>query len=181
MADTSQSRLRLTFTVTGIVALLSASCNSSTWSDPFASPPVGQKFIVPASSPSDQTVKADANGVIEARAAFIKLSARNGASLPFKSITLISSRGSREIYTSEKIEQNNASANCKSIEQDYADFFRVYPGMSVICGVEFTKALSAASGVVFTSSDGQELEFTSWGTQWSEMSDYRVTVQSFSL
>jgi hypothetical protein len=181
MADTSQSRLRLTFTVMGMVALLSASCNSSTWSDPFASPPVGQKFFVPASSPSDQTIKADSNGNIEPRATFIKLSDRNGASLPFKSITLISSQGSREIYTSEKIQQNNTSANCKSIEQDYADFFRVYPGMSVICGVEFTKALSAASGVVFTSSDGKELEFTSWGTQWSEMSDYRVTVQSFSL
>lgn len=181
MAHKRQIRLGITFTVMGIVALLSASCNSSTWSDPFASPPVGQKFFVSASSPSNQNVNADSNGVIEARATFIKLSDRNGASLPFKSITLISSQGSREIYTSEKIEQNNTSANCKSIERDYVDFFRVYPGVSVVCGVEFTKAISEASGVVFTTSDGKDLEFTSWGIQWSEMSDYRVTVQSFSL
>lgn len=181
MAHTRQIRLRIMFTVMGMVALLSASCNSSTWSDPFASPPVGQKFFVPASSPSDQTIKADSNSTIEARATFIKLSDRNGASLPFKSITLISSQGSREIYTSEKIQQNNTSASCKSVERDYVDFFRVYPGISVVCGVEFTKALSEASRVVFTTSDSKELDFTSWGTQWSDMNDYRVTVQSFSL
>lgn len=181
MAHTRQIRLGITFTVMGIVALLSASCNSSTWSDPFASPPVGQKFFVPASNPSDQIIKAASNGNIEARATFIKLSDRNCASLPFKSITLISHEGSRDVYTSEKIEQNNASADCKSLERDYSDFFRVYPGMRLVCGVEFTKALSEASGVVFTTSDGKEQEFTSWGTQWSEMNDYRVTIQSFSL
>ena len=174
-------RLHATFTVMGIIALLSASCNSSTWTDPFASPPVGQKFFVPAISEADKTGNADSIGAVEARATFIKLTDRSGASLPFKSITLISSQGSREIYTSEKIQQNNASASCKSIEQDFDDFFRVYPGMSVVCGVDFTKALSEAAGVVITTSDGKDLEFTSWGTQWSDMNDYRVTVQSFSL
>lgn len=181
MTSSRQPNTRFTFTVMAVVALLSASCNSSTWTDPFATPQVGQRFFVPATSPSDKTAKADSNTTIEVRATFLKLSDRTGASLPFKSITLISHQGSRNVYTSEKIEQNNASANCKSIERDYVDFFRVYPGMTVVCGVEFTKALSESSGIVFTTSEGKDLEFTSWGTQWSELSDYRVAVSSFSL
>jgi hypothetical protein len=161
----------------GMVALLSWSCNSSTWSDPFASPPVGQKFLVPATIPADQTL----NTPIETRATFIKLTDRSNASLAFKSITLIGSEGSREIYTTEKIQQINSSSDCKNIERDYVDFFRVYPGMVVICGVEFTRALSDSSGVVFTTFDGKNFEFTSWGTTWSEMNDYKVNVESFSL
>ena len=181
MAHTMQIRLRITFSVMGMVALLSASCNSSAWSDPFASPPVGQKFLVPATTPADQTDLARLNTPVESRATFIKLTDRNNAILAFKSITLIGSQGSREIYTAEKIQQINSSSDCKSIERDYVDFFKVYPGMVVICGVEFTKALSEASGVMFTTPDGKDFEFTSWGPTWSEMNDYKVNVESFSL
>lgn len=179
MANLRVIELQSARILVGLVALLSWSCNSSTWSDPFASPPVGQKFYVPANL-TDQSDPTSPNGIKETRATFIKLTDRNRANLTFKSITLIGGQGSREIYTFEKIQQNNATSDCKSIERDYADFFRVYPDMNVVCGVEFSKALSEASSVIFATADGKEHEFTSWGTVWSEINEYRVAIQSFT-
>jgi hypothetical protein len=54
-------------------------------------------------------------------------------------------------------------------------------GMTLVCGTEFTNAFREAVIVVVTTEDDKEVEFTSWGSNWSEVGGYRVVIQSMSL
>ena len=162
-------------------------CNSSVWSDPFASPPVGQKFFVaPTASGSDYGLSSS-NSVMMTRAALLNFgpSARTAGSrapsVSFKSLTLIKADQVKDIYTEERIGLLNDSQECRAIQADIRELLDAYPQAILVCGEPFSTALSGAQGAVITTEDGKDHEFTSWGTHWSDVGAYRVGVHSLSL
>lgn len=194
MAKTSNS-INRRFFIAALVGLTlsTAGCNSS-WSDPFASRPVGQKFSVPA-NPDNQFPMSLSAETLLTRATLVKLSrisdmvsSRDGVSsvgdgnrIGFKSIALIGKHQYKDIYTLDRIQSLNQSDECKAIQSDIRDMLKIYSGLTLVCGGEFTRAFREALTVIVTTDDGKDHEFTSWGSQWSDVGGYRVVVQSIAL
>jgi hypothetical protein len=168
---------------------------SAIWSDPFAAPPVGQKFVVMPDPPSQFPLSIHAETLVT-RATIVKLgrvsdlsSSRSGVgtiasgndSVEFKSISLVGKHGFKDVYTLERIRKLNETDECKGIRSDLKDLLSMYSGTTLVCGSEFTNAFREALTVTVTTEDGKEVEFTSWGSNWSEVGGYRVVIQSMAL
>ncbi len=168
---------------------------SAAWSDPFAAPPIGQKFVVMPDAPSQFPLNIHAETLLT-RATIIKLarvsdlsSTRSGVAtmsvskdeLAFKSISLTGKPGFKDVYTLDRIKKLNETDECRGIRSDLKDLLTMYSGMTLVCGSEFTNAFREALSVTVTADDGKEVEFTSWGSNWSEVGGYRVVIQSMSL
>jgi len=175
------------------VTLSTAGCNSS-WTDPFASRPVGQKFSVPP-NPDNQFPMSLSAETLVTRATVVKLSRISdmtssrdvlssvgaGERIAFKSIALIGKHQYKDIYTMDRIQRLNQSDECKGIQSDIRDMLKIYSGLTLVCGEEFTRSFREALTVIVTTEDGKYYEFTSWGSQWSDVGGYRVVIQSMEL
>lgn len=168
---------------------------SAVWSDPFAAPPIGQKFVVMPDPPSKFPLNSYAETLVT-KATIIKLgrlsdlsSTRSSVStigsandvVTFKAISLLGKPGFKDVYSLERIKKLNETAECKGIQSDLKDLLSMHSGMTLVCGSEFTNAFREALTVTVTTDDDKEVEFTSWGSNWSEVSGYRVVIQSMSL
>ena len=178
-----------------LLAGLFMGCNTSV-SDPFASPPyaVGQKFFVPP-DPINKVSLSLSSETLTTRATVVKLSrinemssSRSGVStlgadsgLELKSIIVIGKEDARLELTIDKIKKINDSPECGAIANELRDLLALNQGMTLVCDEEFTKAFRLAKGVVVKTKNGQESEFTSWGSQWVDLSGYRVVFQAMSL
>ena len=175
------------------LTLSTAGCNAG-WSDPFASRPVGQKFSVPP-NPDNQFPMSLSAETLVTRATVVKLSrisdmassrdvvssVGDGARIAFKSIALIGKHQYKDIYTMDRIQRLNQSDECRAIQSDIRDMLKIYSGLTLVCGEEFTRAFREALIVIVTTDDGKDHEFTSWGSQWSDVGGYRVVIQSMAL
>ena len=177
-----------------LMGLLLTGC-SAVWGDPFAAPPIGQKFVVMPDAPSQFPMTNHAETLVT-RATVIKLgrlsdlsSSRSGLGtigssndvVMFKSISLVGKHGFKDVYTLDRIKKFNETDECKGIRTDLKDLLSMDAGMTLVCGTEFTNAFREAVIVVVTTEDDKEVEFTSWGSNWSEVGGYRVVIQSMSL
>lgn len=177
-----------------VIGFLLSGC-SAVWTDPFAAPPVGQKFVVMPDSSSQFPMTNHAETLVT-RATIVKLgrvsdltSTRSGLgamgssndNVTFKSIGLIGRHGFKDVYTLERIRKFNETDECKGIRTDLKDLLSMYSGMTLVCGSEFTNAFREAVIVIVTTENDREVEFTSWGSNWSETGGYRVVIQSMSL
>lgn len=168
-------------------------CNSS-FSDPFASRPVGEKFIVPADPQSQfpmnlysetlvtraTLIKLSASSdVANSRSGFATLSASSG--VKFKSITLLGKHGFKDVYDVDRIKKLNDTQDCRAIASDMREIMMSYPDLLLVCGIDFTNDFRAATNVFVKTEDGKEHEFTSWGSHFSDGAGYRVVIQSLSL
>jgi len=183
----SKTQLRL-LVVVG--ASLLGSCNSSTRTDPFASPPIGQKFFIPA-NPDSHGPSLQITDVTIPRAVIIKLTnssdisnsrspvfALGGAATKPKSVTFYAREGANVSFSSERIEKANDTDSCKAILFDIQDLLTAYPGMTLVCGDEFSNAFSGVGSVVVTTNDDVDHQFTSWGTHWVDVGSYRLLIYS---
>jgi len=169
------------------------SCNSS-FSDPLATRPVGEKFFIPA-NPDNQfplnlysetlvtratliklSVTSD---VANSRSAFASLSASLG--VKFKSIALLGKHGFKDVYDVDRIKKLNDTQDCRAIASDMREIMMSYPDLLLVCGIDFTNDFRAATNVFVKTEDGKEHEFTSWGSHFSDGAGYRVVIQSLSL
>ncbi|MEI6834282.1 MAG: hypothetical protein WCL28_09855 [bacterium] len=169
------------------------SCNSS-FSDPLAPRPVGEKFFVPADPQSQfpmnlhsETLVTRAtliklsgtSDVANSRSGFATLSASSG--VKFKSIALLGKHGFKDVYDVDRIKKLNDTQECRAIASDIREIIMSYPDLLLICGIDFTNDFRAATTVFVTTEDGKQHEFTSWGSHFSDGAGYRVVIQSLSL
>lgn len=173
--------------------LVLTGCNAS-FSDPFAEPPIGQKFFVPPDPDNKLPMNLHSETVVT-KATLIKLkrsdelgSSRSSfsaighnAPLDFKSITVVRKDGFKDVYDRERIRKINNTSECQGIKSDIKELMMSYPDLHLVCGHDFTSRLRTALTVIMTTTDGKEHEFTSWGSHFSDGERYRVVVQSFSL
>jgi hypothetical protein len=178
--------------VVSTIALFSG-CNAG-FRDPFVSPPIGQKFVVPADPPSKFPMTLHSESVAT-RATLIKLtdSSEMGSSrsahssfgskspIGLKSIVLLGKHGFKDLYDQERIKKLNDSEECRGIANDTKELTLSYPGMTLVCGLDFTNELRAAISVTVIAEDDKERAFTSWGSHFSDGAGYRVVIQSFAL
>ena len=174
-------------------AFLLSGCNSS-FSDPFAPRPVGQKFFV-APDADNQFPMTLHSETLVTRATLLKVSLKEdlansrsgfasisaGQVASFKSVALLGKHGFKDVYDLDRIKKLNDTQECKAIEGDVKDIMMSYPGMVLVCGVDFTNEFRAATSVFVTTADGKEHEFSSWGSHFSEGAGYRVVIQSLTL
>lgn len=179
----------------GLLPVFLMGCNTSV-SDPFSSPtfPVGQKVFVPP-DPINKVSLSLNSETLTTRATVLKLSrinemasSRSGlstvgseAGVELKSLTVIGKDGVRIEMTADRIKKINDSPACAAIANELRDLLALNQGMTLICDEEFTKAFRLAKSAIITTKDGQDSEFTSWGSQWLDLSGYRVVFQAMSL
>lgn len=170
-------------------------CNTSV-SDPFSNPtfPVGQKVFVPPDPVNKVSLSLNSE-TLTTRATVLKLSRINEmassrsslsavgsqSGLELKSIIVIGKDGVRIEMTTDRIKKINDSPECAAIANELRDLLALNQGMTLICDEEFTKAFRLAKGIIVNTKNGQESEFTSWGSQWVDLSGYRVVFQAMSL
>jgi hypothetical protein len=176
-----------------LTSFLFGACNQS-FSDPFIAPPIGQKFYIPA-YPDGQTTMSLNSESVKTRATLIKLSDSSeignsrrvhssiGAKAPigFKSITLLGKYDSKEVYDQVRIKKLNDTDECRAIAIDMKELLMSYPGMTLVCGLDFTNDFRAALSVTAVTEDGKEHSFTSWASHFSDGAGYRIVIQSLSL
>jgi hypothetical protein len=169
------------------------SCNSS-FSDPLAPRPVGEKFFVPADPQSQFPMNLHSETLVT-RATLIKVSGKSdvansrsgfatltaGSGVKFKSIALLGKHGFKDVYDIDRIKKINDTQDCRAIAIDLREIMMSYPDLTLVCGIDFTNDFRAATNVFVTTEDGKEHEFTSWGSHFSDGAGYRVVIQSLSL
>ena len=174
-------------------SFLFGACNQS-FSDPFVAPPIGQKFYIPA-YPDGKTSMSLNSESVKTRATLIKLTDSSGIGnsrsahssfgaadpIGFKSITLLGKYDLKQVYDQLRIKKLNDTDACRAIANDMKELLMSYPGMTLVCGLDFTNDFRAALSVTAVTEDGKEHSFTSWASHFSDGAGYRVVIQSLSL
>jgi hypothetical protein len=108
-------------------------------------------------------------------------SLENDKPAKFKSLALADKYGTVVKRTWDELSTVNNSTNCLAGRNDVHDFLVMYKSMTLICDMDFASAFRTAIKMTIVTDDSIDHEFTSWGSNWSDVGGSSVIVYSVSL